>query len=314
MRLPSRAGTTPPSSVFPSRSPLRPPGATPSNCPTCTSRSLLDTQRRLASVTAVNIDGEALLDLPRTGRLGARPARPGERAGRSCPVQRQRLRPRSPRASARSRVGGCRDGARRDRADLRLHQRRPAGRPVQPGRGPVGRARGPRARRTPTRRTCASRCSPHPVLADGDPPYRGVQIPRRFWKVAAWTSDGALRAAGFVLDQSDLLDDGSPRPFPRSADSARSRHRSTRSASSPTSTSVRSSPRMCSSRSRRSPTNRGASCAAPTTSSCDLSAATPLPRSGRRGSGSAERPVRPERFGGRQGVAFQPGTLHVRVR
>jgi endonuclease G len=45
-----------------------------------------------------------------------------------------------------------------------------------------------------------------PVLADGDPLYRGVRIPRRFWKVAAWASDGELRAAGFVLDQSSLID------------------------------------------------------------------------------------------------------------
>jgi endonuclease G, mitochondrial len=50
-----------------------------------------------------------------------------------------------------------------------------------------------------------------PVLADGDPPYRGILIPRRFWKVAAWSSAEAgepptLAAAGFVLDQSQLID------------------------------------------------------------------------------------------------------------
>ena len=52
-----------------------------------------------------------------------------------------------------------------------------------------------------------------PVLEDDDPEYRGVQIPRMFWKIAAWTgatgdSGGAptLRAAGFVLDQSNELD------------------------------------------------------------------------------------------------------------
>jgi endonuclease G len=44
-----------------------------------------------------------------------------------------------------------------------------------------------------------------PVLEDDDLPYRGVQIPRMFWKIAAWTMDGKLAAAGFLLDQSPLL-------------------------------------------------------------------------------------------------------------
>lgn len=46
-----------------------------------------------------------------------------------------------------------------------------------------------------------------PVLAADDPPYRGILIPRRFWKVAAWAAeDERLAAAGFVLDQSELID------------------------------------------------------------------------------------------------------------
>ena len=46
-----------------------------------------------------------------------------------------------------------------------------------------------------------------PVLAGDDPVYRGVAIPRRFWKVAAWALDGGRRlaAAAFVLDQTPLL-------------------------------------------------------------------------------------------------------------
>ena len=40
-----------------------------------------------------------------------------------------------------------------------------------------------------------------------DPPYRGILVPLRFWKVAAWTDDaGELAAAGFILDQSELID------------------------------------------------------------------------------------------------------------
>ena len=51
-----------------------------------------------------------------------------------------------------------------------------------------------------------------PVLATDDPPYRGVQIPRRFSKIAAWatgSADGAatLAATGYVLDQTPELPD-----------------------------------------------------------------------------------------------------------
>ncbi|WP_431278700.1 DNA/RNA non-specific endonuclease [Leifsonia poae] len=51
-----------------------------------------------------------------------------------------------------------------------------------------------------------------PVLAPDDPSYRGVQIPRLFWKIAAWTerlTDGTfeLAATGYVLDQTPELDD-----------------------------------------------------------------------------------------------------------
>ncbi|AEG45604.1 DNA/RNA non-specific endonuclease [Isoptericola variabilis] len=59
------------------------------------------------------------------------------------------------------------------------------------------------------------------VLAADDPVYRGVGIPRRFWKIAAWAApswrvpdDGgpvapaaSLRAAAFVLDQSPQLEE-----------------------------------------------------------------------------------------------------------
>ncbi|MGG7575473.1 DNA/RNA non-specific endonuclease [Streptomyces sirii] len=44
-----------------------------------------------------------------------------------------------------------------------------------------------------------------PVLHDSDPPYRGVQVPLRFWKVAAFVQDGSLAATAYVLDQSPDL-------------------------------------------------------------------------------------------------------------
>ncbi|MFB9454168.1 DNA/RNA non-specific endonuclease [Streptomyces antimycoticus] len=44
-----------------------------------------------------------------------------------------------------------------------------------------------------------------PVLEDSDPPYRGIQVPLRFWKVAAFMHDGDLAATAYVLDQSPDL-------------------------------------------------------------------------------------------------------------
>ena len=47
-----------------------------------------------------------------------------------------------------------------------------------------------------------------PVLGVDDPPYRGIRVPLRFWKVAAWTTGepAKLASAGFVLDQTALVD------------------------------------------------------------------------------------------------------------
>ncbi|MFI2223064.1 DNA/RNA non-specific endonuclease [Streptomyces fradiae] len=44
-----------------------------------------------------------------------------------------------------------------------------------------------------------------PVLHDADPPYRGIQVPLRFWKVVAFVHEGALAATAYVLDQSPDL-------------------------------------------------------------------------------------------------------------
>ncbi|WP_125772714.1 DNA/RNA non-specific endonuclease [Antribacter gilvus] len=47
-----------------------------------------------------------------------------------------------------------------------------------------------------------------PVLADDDPVYRGVGIPRLFWKVVAWApGPEGLAATAFVLDQTPQLDE-----------------------------------------------------------------------------------------------------------
>jgi len=174
---------------------------------------VLDTQRRLASVTAVNIDGNALLDLPRTGRWDLDPRVPvSAQAGPALysdnDFDRGHLvRRRDPgwgdaataRAATEQTFVYTNAAPQVDRFNqgedlwVGLEDHVLAYADAQDVRVSVFTA---------------------PVLAEGDPLYRGVEIPRRFWKVAAWTSDGTLRAAGFVLDQSDLLDDGSPKAVP----------------------------------------------------------------------------------------------------
>jgi endonuclease G len=46
-----------------------------------------------------------------------------------------------------------------------------------------------------------------PVFGADDPLYRGVRIPRLFWKIAAWSNASGLAASGYVLDQRPQLDD-----------------------------------------------------------------------------------------------------------
>ncbi len=45
------------------------------------------------------------------------------------------------------------------------------------------------------------------VLDAADQHYRGVQVPRRFWKVATWTDASRLHSTGYLLDQSPQLED-----------------------------------------------------------------------------------------------------------
>ncbi|MFJ2504571.1 DNA/RNA non-specific endonuclease [Microbacterium sp. NPDC087592] len=166
---------------------------------------LLDPARQLAAVTAVNIDGASLQDLPRTGdwRLDERvPA--AEQTG--------------PEAYARNDLDRGHLVRRRD-----------------PGWGPVDAARAateatffypnaaPQAAGFNQSKELWLGLEDHvlayaettdqrvsvftaPVLADDDPPYRGIRIPLRFWKITAWQGPDGLAAAGFVLDQSELVD------------------------------------------------------------------------------------------------------------
>lgn len=171
---------------------------------------LLDPARRLAAVTAVNIDGSTLHDLERTGEW--------------------RLDPRIPERDQ----AGPQLYASNDLDRGHLVRRR------DPGWGEVAEARrateatffytnaAPQASGFNQSKELWLGLEDHvlqyadstdrrlgvftaPILAGDDPEYRGVQIPRRFFKVVAWAAEDAqrgprLEASGFVLDQSEMID------------------------------------------------------------------------------------------------------------
>lgn len=46
-----------------------------------------------------------------------------------------------------------------------------------------------------------------PILKANDLEYRGIKIPRAFWKLIAFVEDGELKVKAYVLSQDNLLDD-----------------------------------------------------------------------------------------------------------
>jgi endonuclease G len=44
-----------------------------------------------------------------------------------------------------------------------------------------------------------------PVFAEGDDEYKGVQLPRQYWKVAVMVKEGKLSATAYVLSQEELI-------------------------------------------------------------------------------------------------------------
>jgi endonuclease G len=189
---------------------------------------LLDPQRRLAVVTGVVIDGASLQDLPRTGEWqldGRVPA--AEQAGpavyASNDLDRGHL--------VRRRDPGWGSAAEARRATEATFTY-PNAAPQASGFNQSKELwLGLEDHVLEYAHSTDSRLSVFtaPVLADDDPPYRGIRVPRRFFKVAAWaTGDGSprplhaplarraepraawaqprLAAAGFVLDQSELID------------------------------------------------------------------------------------------------------------
>ena len=166
---------------------------------------LLDHDRRLARVTGVNVDGAGLVAVPRRGSWHLDPRVPDEFQAGAQVYARNNL----------------------DRGHL-VRRR-------DPGWGPdaVAATEATFAYTNAAPQAAAFNQSPQlwlgledhvlgyaeahslrisvftaPVLGDDDPPYRGIRIPRRFWKIIVWVSaEQQLAASAFLLDQSDLIAD-----------------------------------------------------------------------------------------------------------
>lgn len=166
---------------------------------------LLDPERRLAASTGVNIDGATLRDLPRTGEWRLDP-RVGEDEQTGPAVYARNDLDRGHLVRRRD-PGWGETGDARAAMEATFVYPNAAPQAANFNQGPELWL-GLEDHVLTYAEATAQRLSVFtaPVLAEDDPPYRGIRIPLRFWKIAAWDTAGSLAAAGFVLDQSDLVD------------------------------------------------------------------------------------------------------------
>ena len=166
---------------------------------------LLEPQRRLAAVTAVNIDGARLREVPRTGDWRLDPRIPADEQTGPDVYARNDL-DRGHLVRRRDPGWGAPDEAR-DATEATFFY--PNAAPQAAGFNQSKELwLGLEDHVLAYAETTDQRVSVFtaPVLADGDPPYRGIRIPLRFWKVAAWQGPNGLAATGFILDQTELVD------------------------------------------------------------------------------------------------------------
>lgn len=167
---------------------------------------LLRPDRRLAVATAVNVDGSSLRDVSREGVGWRLDERVAERHQAGEEVYARNDLDRGHLVRRRDAVWGDPVTAGRANADT-FHYTNAAPQVAAFNQSKdlwlgledyvLGHADATRRRLT---------VLTGPVLADDDPPYRGLAVPRRFWKVVAWSAGGALAATGYLLDQSALLE------------------------------------------------------------------------------------------------------------
>ncbi|MCS5722313.1 DNA/RNA non-specific endonuclease [Herbiconiux sp. CPCC 203407] len=185
---------------------------------------LLDADRRLAALTAVNIDGGTLADVPRGDDWHLDERVPADEQAGPALYARNDL-DRGHLVRRRDPVWGAPEVARRANSDTFAYTNA-----------------APQAAGFNQSKELWNGLEDHvlayadandlrlsvftgPVFAPTDAVYRGIRIPERFWKIAAWTADAGtatssttgtgtgtastprLRAAGFLLDQSPQLGD-----------------------------------------------------------------------------------------------------------
>ena len=171
-----------------------------------------DTTRRLAALTAVNIDGSALIDVDRGDDWHLDPRLdPTDQAGPALYATNDLDRGHLVRR--RDPVWGTRTVAEQANFDTFVYtnaapQAARFNQSLQLWLGLEDHVL-----------TYAQTTDQHlsvftgPVLAPEDPTYRGIQLPRRFYKIAAWTTNPTpdaphhLSATAYVLDQTPQLDD-----------------------------------------------------------------------------------------------------------
>ena len=174
---------------------------------------LLQPDRRLAVVTGVNLDGAQLLDLDRGDDWHLDPRIPAtEQAGPE--VYADNDFDRGHLVRRRDPVWGSPATATQANHDSFTYVNA-APQAALFNQGPTLWA-GLEDYLLDHARTYRQRLSVYtaPVLAVDDPTYRDMQIPRRYWKIAAWTTPTStdtdtegqtLAATGYVLDQTELL-------------------------------------------------------------------------------------------------------------
>ena len=165
----------------------------------------LDPVRRLAAATSVNIDGSSLRDVARTDdwhlddRVPADEQAGPELYARNDLDRGHLVRRRDP-------VWGTVSAAERANADTFVYTN------AAPQAAGFNQSKqlwvGLEDHVLEHARANRQRLSVFtgPVFADDDPLYRGVRIPRLFWKAAAWATSAGLAATAYVLDQTPALD------------------------------------------------------------------------------------------------------------
>ena len=165
---------------------------------------LLDPERRLAAATAVNIDGARLVDVARSDDWHLDPRVPDDEQAGAQVYARNDL-DRGHLVRRRDPVWGAE--AERANSDTFVYTN------AAPQAAQFNQSKelwsGLEDYVLDNAETFDRKLSVFtgPIFAPDDPLYRGVRIPRLFFKVAAWSNAAGLSASGYVLDQRPQLDD-----------------------------------------------------------------------------------------------------------